>query len=381
MATSSIKLRGDDKSLAGYLKSLPKKQRDIAEALDALIVKTMPKAKVTIKWGYPWYAVDDADVAYLMGVAKRINLGFPRGAELESELLEGAGKGMRHIKVASVDEIKPRPFSALLKAAAKLPPSERSAPAKRAAKTTVAKATAKTPSKPSAANKAAQTWTLATLMAEMERLGTAQAVKIYKRHGMVEPLFGVSFANLYALQKQIKVDHALAEQLWETGNGDAQHLATLVADPAQFTSAQIDRWSKGLKCYSSCDLFGNLIGKTGFAQAKAESWIKSKDEWIGRTGWSLVGRLALNAECKLPDAYFEDKLKQLEKEIYRAPNFTRHAMNMTLISIGARNEKLRKLAIAAAGRIGKVHVDHGETSCKTPPAVPYIEKMWARKKK
>ena len=40
MATSSIKLRGDDKSLAGYLKSLPKKQRDIAEALDALIVKT-----------------------------------------------------------------------------------------------------------------------------------------------------------------------------------------------------------------------------------------------------------------------------------------------------------------------------------------------------
>jgi hypothetical protein len=36
---------------------------------------------------------------------------------------------------------------------------------------------------------------------------------------------------------------------------------------------------------------------------------------------------------------------------------------------------------AASGRIGKVHVDHGETSCKTPEAVAYIEKMWARKKK
>jgi len=33
-----------------------------------------------------------------------------------------------------------------------------------------------------------------------------------------------------------------------------------------------------------------------------------------------------------------------------------------------------------AAAIGKVEVDHGETSCKTPDAVPYIEKALARKK-
>ena len=36
-------------------------------------------------------------------------------------------------------------------------------------------------------------------------------------------------------------------------------------------------------------------------------------------------------------------------------------------------------AVAAADRIGKVEVDHGETSCKTPEAVGYIEKIWVRK--
>jgi len=35
---------------------------------------------------------------------------------------------------------------------------------------------------------------------------------------------------------------------------------------------------------------------------------------------------------------------------------------------------------AAARRIGKVEVDHGDTSCKTPDAEPYILKASARKK-
>ena len=53
-------------------------------------------------------------------------------------------------------------------------------------------------------------------------------------------------------------------------------------------------------------------------------------------------------------------------------------MNGALISIGVFKPGLRKKAIAAANRIGKVDVDHGETSCKTPDAIPYIEKAAKR---
>jgi hypothetical protein len=56
-------------------------------------------------------------------------------------------------------------------------------------------------------------------------------------------------------------------------------------------------------------------------------------------------------------------------------------MNNALINIGVRNPKLEKIAIAAAGRIGTVEVDHGETSCKTPEAVSYIKKTVAHNKK
>ena len=54
-------------------------------------------------------------------------------------------------------------------------------------------------------------------------------------------------------------------------------------------------------------------------------------------------------------------------------------MNDAIIAIGARSAALRDKAVASAIRVGKVMVDHGETGCKTPDAVPYIEKIWGRR--
>ena len=54
-------------------------------------------------------------------------------------------------------------------------------------------------------------------------------------------------------------------------------------------------------------------------------------------------------------------------------------MNGALIAIGVRNEALRSAAEAASSRIGIVVVDHGETGCVTPAAIPYIDRTWARR--
>ncbi|MDR4420008.1 DNA alkylation repair protein, partial [Bacillus paranthracis] len=49
--------------------------------------------------------------------------------------------------------------------------------------------------------------------------------------------------------------------------------------------------------------------------------------------------------------------------------------------IGIRNEDLEQAAIEIAREIGKVHVDHGATLCKTPDAEPYIKKARERAEK
>ena len=79
----------------------------------------------------------------------------------------------------------------------------------------------------------------------------------------------------------------------------------------------------------------------------------------------------------MTDPWFEDRLATIVTSIHASSDAEKEAMNQAVITIGGRSPALRKAAIAAAKRIGKVEVDHGETSCKTPDAVPYIEKMWA----
>ena len=219
-------------------------------------------------------------------------------------------------------------------------------------------------------------------MRELERLGTEQNRKTYGRHGAPQPLFGVSFADLGKLTKRIKRDQALAEALWATGNTDARTLATMIADPAAVTPAMLDAWLGELRYHGLIDaLVKDLAAPSREARAIMDRWTASEDEWIGRAGWTLLGQLAADEASALPDAVFEERLAAIEARIHGAKNRARQAMNLALISIGGRNERLRELAVAAAKRLGPVEVDHGDTSCKTSEAIPYIEKMWARKEK
>src|SRR5688500_5086352 len=97
---------------------------------------------------------------------------------------------------------------------------------------------------------------------KLEDFGTEQNRKIYKKHGVSGEMFGVSYGNLGKLAKEIKKDHELAGRLWETGNHDAQILATMIADPKQFSSKEIDDWSRSLSNYVVTEAFAKIVGQS-----------------------------------------------------------------------------------------------------------------------
>lgn len=221
--------------------------------------------------------------------------------------------------------------------------------------------------------------TMQDVLQELESHGTAQNRKVYKRHGACENLYGVSFANLRKMAKRLKVNHALAQELWTTGNHEAQLLASMIADPVTVDESLVDRWISELADRIVTSEFTDFVSKTRFFQAKTEEWLDSEDEWIGRAGWQLLALLAMN-DKDLPDSYFENHLEVIERDIHTQKNMVRDAMNSALIAIGIRSPALEKKALSAAKKIGRVDVDHGETSCKTPDAAEYIRKTVARKK-
>lgn len=219
----------------------------------------------------------------------------------------------------------------------------------------------------------------AEVLQKLERLGTEQNRKVYRRHGVGGNQYGVSFTNLKKLRRKIETDQGLAEELWATGNHDARILATMIADPHIVSEELLETWIRDLDNYIITDSLAKLVNSTPHRLAKMEQWSASPEEWVGRAGWQLLAHLAMGDD-DLPSEYWEGYLEIIQEEIHSRKNRTRDAMNTALIAIGLRDAVLETKALAAAAKIGKVEVDHGETGCKTPDAAAYIKRVNERKK-
>lgn len=94
------------------------------------------------------------------------------------------------------------------------------------------------------------------VLATIEKLGKPERAAIHQRHGSGSNVCGVLTSDLAKIQKKIKVDHALAMELWKTGNAEARMLALQIADPAKLTCTDADRFIKDgpvhfVSCYLS----------------------------------------------------------------------------------------------------------------------------------
>lgn len=213
----------------------------------------------------------------------------------------------------------------------------------------------------------------ATVMDQLEKSGSEQTCKTYRRHGVKDPMFGVSFAVYGKMQKAIKQDDALARRLWATGNHDARMLGLMVADPALAKLEDLKKWADGLDNYVLTGQFAKYAGQSPHAAALFKLWKDEKHEWKSSVAWLIAGMLAASPDMPGTDA--GKLLTEIEKKIHKAPNRTRYEMNGAVIAVGTRGDALAKAAVATAKRIGTVEVDHGETGCKTPDAASYIQKV------
>jgi 3-methyladenine DNA glycosylase AlkD len=217
------------------------------------------------------------------------------------------------------------------------------------------------------------------ILTTLKKLGKPGTAAIYKRHGSGDRVFGVLTSEIAKLQKKIKLDHALAKELWKTGNAEARIMALQVADPAKLTAAEADKFLEDgpvrfVGCYLSA-----LVARSPVADTTMDAWMKSRDEDARETGYGVFAARLKADPNSVSEKAAEKVLATIEREIHQSPNRARHAMNAALIGIGVFKPALRVKAMAAARRIGKVEVDHGETNCTTPDATAYIEKASKRK--
>lgn len=215
------------------------------------------------------------------------------------------------------------------------------------------------------------------VMTELKKKGNAQTRKTYARHGMQADTFGVKVADLKVIAKKIKGNQSLACELYETGNYDAMYLAGIVADGSQMTKKQLESWAKTATCATLSEYtVPGVASESPHAQVLAMKWIGSKTESIASSGWNTyTGIIATTPDADLDLKELKTLLDRITNNIDQEPDRVRYTMNGFVIAVGAYVKPLLKKAKQVAKKIGAVSVDMGDTACKVPLALAYIEKI------
>ncbi len=193
------------------------------------------------------------------------------------------------------------------------------------------------------------------VLGELRSLGDPRNVAGRARFGInPEGTLGVSLPEIRRLAKRLGKDHSLADKLWKSGIHEARILASLVDDPREVTSSQMDDWVHDFDSWDVCDqVCSNLFDKPPFARAKALEWSARKEELVKRAGFVMMAALSVHDKAS-PDEDFLEFLPIIERESADERNFVKKAVNWALRQIGKRDLRLNKAAIEAAKAIAKI---------------------------
>ena len=163
---------------------------------------------------------------------------------------------------------------------------------------------------------------------------------------------GISVGDLRKVAKPLYPNHSLALDLWKTGIYEARILASLVDDPAEVTSAQMDQWCRDFDNWAVCDsacfcLFDRTQQRWGKPRACGP---KSNAEFIRRGAFALIWGMTVH-DKETEDDRFLDALTLIEEHAEDDRNFVKKAVNMALRAIGKRNARLHAAALVTAQRL------------------------------
>lgn len=214
-------------------------------------------------------------------------------------------------------------------------------------------------------------------MSELEQMGTEQTRKTWLSHGARGAFFGVKIGDMKVIQKKIKHNHALALELYQTGNADAMYFAGLISEPKKMTKQELQDWArKATWSMLSEYTVAWAAAESNFGRELAMTWIDAKEEHMQAAGWNTYSSLLmLQKDEELDLKEIESLLERIGKSIHSQAERTKYTMNGFIIAVGGQVAALGAKAKAVAKAIGKVNVDMGGTACKVPDAIPYIEKI------
>jgi len=218
-----------------------------------------------------------------------------------------------------------------------------------------------------------------TVLKELKALGNPGYRKILLNHGAQSDCFGVKIPELKKILKRTGRDHALALELYRSGNYDAMYLAGLMVDDHRMTRRDLQEWVTNASAPLATSTVAWVAAESGRGWEVAQEWIDSKQELVAAAGWSTLASLvSITPDSGLDLPGLGRLLKRVQAGIHGAPNEVRRRMNGFVIAAGSWVGPLTEAALLAGKKMGPVMVDVGNTACEVPAVDDAIGKVAAR---
>ena len=217
------------------------------------------------------------------------------------------------------------------------------------------------------------------ILAKLESLGDDARRAHNAKAGAPANQFGVKLGDLRSVAKKLKTNHALALELWATGNLEAQLVATLIVQPKKLSAAELDAMTRSTTCAQVADwMNAYVVPEHPEKEALRVKWMTAKDRWAARAGWNLTAshvNKGTDQDLDLPAL-----LDRIEKEMPKAKPEVQWTMNNTLGAIGIHHPKLRARAVAIGETIGLYRDWPVSKGCIIPFVPIWVAAMVKRQK-
>lgn len=217
---------------------------------------------------------------------------------------------------------------------------------------------------------------LPSTLAKLESLGHEKVRALNRKRGAGDAQFGVRLGDVRKVAKEIKTDHELALELWDTGILEARLLAILVLQPKRLTRDELDAMVRAPGSAQVADWLDSYVTRQHpEKEALRRTWLADDDPWALRAGWSLTAERV----GKSPDGLdLAGLLDRIEAELAVAAPEAQWTMNNTLAGIGIHHAEHRERAVAIGERLGVYRDYPTPKGCTSPFAPIWIAEMVRR---
>lgn len=215
-------------------------------------------------------------------------------------------------------------------------------------------------------------------LVRLEALGNDRQRALNRKRGAGDlPQYGVLMGEIRKVAKDIRTDHDLALELWETGNIDARLLAILLLKPKLLTPEQLDAMVRDAGFVQVFDWLDSYVVRQHAAkEALRQAWTHDPDPWAARGFWSLTAERVGKSPAGLD---LPALLDRIEAELVAAAPEPQWTMNNTLAGIGIHFAEHRERALAIGERLGVYRDYPTPKGCTSPFAPIWIGEIVRRK--